>query len=85
MSYKIGARKPEPAAFAAAAAALSLAPSACAFIDDLGTLMRRNALLNRQLLHHLLICRSKFESCTSSGVFNCEDESQVPFDFVFFR
>jgi FMN phosphatase YigB (HAD superfamily) len=36
MSYKIGARKPEAAAFAAAAAALSLPPSACAFVDDLG-------------------------------------------------
>jgi HAD superfamily hydrolase (TIGR01509 family) len=36
MSYKIGARKPEPAAFAAVATALSLEPSSCAFIDDLG-------------------------------------------------
>ena len=36
MSYKIGARKPETAAFNAAAAALSLPPASCAFVDDLG-------------------------------------------------
>ena len=64
MSYKIGARKPEPTAFFAAAAALSLDPSSCAFIDDLGELIDTLWLLRNMHLpdtltfsvsHHLLI------------------------------
>lgn len=52
MSYKIGARKPETAAFNAAAAALSLPPASCAFVDDLGAVLL--SLLNSSfMLQHV--------------------------------
>ena len=52
MSYKIGARKPETAAFNAAAAALSLRPASCAFVDDLGAVLL--SLLNSSfMLQHV--------------------------------
>ena len=54
MSYKIGARKPEAAAFAAAAAALSLPPSACAFVDDLGAYLNDDvAFMTRKQAHDI--------------------------------
>jgi hypothetical protein len=62
MSYKIGARKPEPAAFAAAAAALSLPPASCAFIDDLGVSFTRFNLISHRF-DFGLICHSASAMC----------------------
>jgi hypothetical protein len=82
MSYKIGARKPESAAFTAAAAALSLPPSSCAFVDDLGVCSAVCCTFDApacSMQQHspLLHYRGQFEGSTKAGILDCENATEV--------